>query len=103
VANYTDVLQDIAMNLDSKQKLLILRVQSFFSSILLIWMLTLSCWTVFANIVAFWWLTGEAGVGKTSLLRKLVNESPTKIKFVYCYTSHLDFDNLLVFIGDRLG
>ena len=48
-------------------------------------------------------LTGEAGVGKTSLLRKLVNESPAKIKFVYCYTTNLDFDNLLAVIGDQLG
>lgn len=48
-------------------------------------------------------LTGEAGVGKTSLLRKLVNESPANIKFVYCYNTNLDFENLLAVIGDQLG
>ena len=48
-------------------------------------------------------LTGEAGVGKTLLLRKLVNESPAKIKFVFCYSTHLDFDNLLAVISDQLG
>jgi hypothetical protein len=40
-------------------------------------------------------LTGEAGVGKTILLRKLISESPTNIKFAYCYTSNFDFYGLL--------
>ncbi len=48
-------------------------------------------------------LTGEAGVGKTILLRKLISESPTNIKFAYCYTSNFDFYGLLTIIGDQLG
>lgn len=48
-------------------------------------------------------LTGEAGVGKTILLRKLISESPTNIKFAYCYTSNFDFHGLLAIIGDQLG
>ena len=48
-------------------------------------------------------LTGEAGVGKSILLRKLISESPTNIKFAYCYTSNFDFYGLLTIIGDQLG
>jgi type II secretory pathway predicted ATPase ExeA len=48
-------------------------------------------------------LTSEAGIGKTLLLRKLVNEAPAKIKFVFCYSTNLDFNNLLAVISDQLG
>ena len=48
-------------------------------------------------------LTGEAGVGKSILLRKLISESPTNIKFAYCYTSNFDFYGLLTIIDDQLG
>lgn len=48
-------------------------------------------------------LTGEAGTGKTLLLRKLALEAPTQIKFVSCYSTNLDFDNLLAVICDQLG
>ncbi len=48
-------------------------------------------------------LTGKAGMGKTLLLRKLANEAPANIKFVYCYSTNLDFDNLLTVIGNQLG
>ena len=47
-------------------------------------------------------LTGEAGTGKTLLLRKLIQEAPATIKFVVCYSTNLDFDNLLTVIGDQL-
>lgn len=48
-------------------------------------------------------LTGKAGIGKTLLLRKLANEAPANIKFVYCYSTNLDFDNLLTVISNQLG
>jgi type II secretory pathway predicted ATPase ExeA len=48
-------------------------------------------------------LTGEAGTGKTLLLRKLAQESPVQIKFVCCYSTNLDFDDLLAVICDQLG
>lgn len=48
-------------------------------------------------------LTGEAGTGKTLLLRKLAQEAPAQIKFVSCYSTNLDFDNLLAVICDQLG
>lgn len=48
-------------------------------------------------------LTGEAGIGKTLLLRKLINESPVNIKFAFCYSTHLDFNNLLAVIFDQLA
>ena len=47
-------------------------------------------------------LTGEAGTGKTLLLRKLIHEAPATIKFVFCYSTNLDFDNLLTIICDQL-
>ncbi len=48
-------------------------------------------------------LTSEAGIGKTFLLRKLANEAPENIKFVFCYSTNFDYDNLLTFISDQLG
>lgn len=48
-------------------------------------------------------LTSEAGVGKTLLLHKLENESPAKIKLAICYSTNLDFDDLLEIINDQLG
>ncbi|MBS1220444.1 MAG: hypothetical protein H6R23_64, partial [Proteobacteria bacterium] len=103
MANYTDILQDISMNLDSKQNIINTTGTEFFFINTAYLDAYLKLLDGIRQHRGFLVLTGEAGVGKTSLLRKLVNESPTKIKFVYCYTSHLDFDNLLVFIGDRLG
>ena len=47
-------------------------------------------------------LTGEAGTGKTLLLRKLAHEAPATAKFVFCYSTNLDFDNLLTVICDQL-
>jgi general secretion pathway protein A len=47
-------------------------------------------------------LTGEVGTGKTLLLRKLIHEAPAAIKFVVCYSTNLDFDNLLTIICDQL-
>lgn len=48
-------------------------------------------------------LTGEAGIGKTFLLRKLENESPTNIKLVFCYSTNLDYENLIAVICGQLG
>ena len=48
-------------------------------------------------------LTGESGVGKTLLLRKLINEAPTNIKFVFCYSTNFNLDDLLAVISDQLG
>lgn len=48
-------------------------------------------------------LTGEAGTGKTLLLRKLVAEAPARIKCVLCYSTNLSFEELLGIIADQLG
>jgi len=48
-------------------------------------------------------LTGEAGTGKTLLLRKFVREAPAHIQCVFCYSTNLDFDELLTVICDQLG
>ena len=48
-------------------------------------------------------LTGQAGIGKTCLLRKLEREIPENIKFVFCYSTNLDFENLIAVICDKLG
>ena len=47
-------------------------------------------------------LTGAAGTGKTLLLRKLIHEATATLKFVFCYSTNLDFDNLLTLICDQL-
>ncbi|MBE2294589.1 MAG: AAA family ATPase [Phycisphaerales bacterium] len=48
-------------------------------------------------------LIGESGVGKTLLLRKLINEAPANIKFVFCYSTNFNLDDLLTVISDQLG
>jgi len=48
-------------------------------------------------------LTSEAGIGKTLLLRKLAHEAPATIKFAFCYSTNLDFENLITVISDQLG
>jgi type II secretory pathway predicted ATPase ExeA len=48
-------------------------------------------------------LTGEAGTGKTLLLRKLVREAPAQVQCVFCYSTNLDFNELLTVISDQLG
>lgn len=42
-------------------------------------------------------------MGKTLLLRKLENEAPTNIKLVFCYSTNLDYENLISVICDKLG
>ena len=49
-------------------------------------------------------LSGDAGAGKTSLLRKLVREaSSSALELVHCPTGALDFDQLLAFVCDEIG
>ena len=48
-------------------------------------------------------LIGEPGIGKTTLLTKLVNETPPRIKLVLCNPINADFDSLLALIHERLG
>jgi len=47
-------------------------------------------------------LVGEAGIGKTYLLHKLEKEMPAGIKLAFCYSTNLDYENLLAFICDKL-
>lgn len=47
-------------------------------------------------------LVGEAGIGKTYLLHKLEKEIPAGIKLAFCYSTNLDYENLLAFICDKL-
>ena len=48
-------------------------------------------------------LSGESGVGKTLLFRKLVKEvSSPACRLVYCPSSAIEFDQLISFIGDKL-
>ena len=48
-------------------------------------------------------LIGEAGVGKTFLLRKLANEALETIRIVFCYSTSLDKANLIELINDQLA
>ena len=48
-------------------------------------------------------LLGERGIGKTTLLTKLVSETPPRIKLVLCNPINADFDSLLALINERLG
>ena len=49
-------------------------------------------------------LTGEAGTGKTFLLRELMQAADTDIQFIfYNYFSNLDFDDLLAVVCGELG
>jgi type II secretory pathway predicted ATPase ExeA len=103
MTNFTDVLRVSPMNLNFQQNITNTSGTEFFfinTAYLDAYIQLLDGIRQHRGLLV---LTGEAGVGKTSLLRKLVNESPAKIKFVYCYTTNLDFDNLLAVIGDQLG
>jgi general secretion pathway protein A len=48
-------------------------------------------------------LTGEVGTGKTTLLRKLMDDLATTARFVYFYNTNLNFEELLVFICEELN
>ncbi len=48
-------------------------------------------------------LTGQPGVGKTLLLRKLFHEVPEHFRLIRAYSTNLTFDELLNFICDYLG
>ncbi len=48
-------------------------------------------------------LTGEAGTGKTMLLRRLIASSDPKIRFVFFQNTSLSFDDLLSFTCEGLG
>ena len=47
-------------------------------------------------------LTGEAGIGKSFLLHKLENEAPKNLIFICCYSTNLDYENLIAVICDKL-
>jgi len=47
-------------------------------------------------------LTGEAGTGKTTLLRRLMNNLETSIPVAYFYNTNLTFDELLAFTCEDL-
>lgn len=47
-------------------------------------------------------LVSEAGIGKTYLLHKLEKEIPAGIKLAFCYSTNLDYENLLAVICDKL-
>ena len=47
--------------------------------------------------------SGEAGVGKTLILRKLLKEASSPFnRIVYCPSAAIEFDQLVSFIGDKL-
>jgi type II secretory pathway predicted ATPase ExeA len=48
-------------------------------------------------------LTGEVGTGKTTLLRKLMDDLAGTARFVYFYNTNLNFDELLTFICEELN
>ncbi|MBL8250963.1 MAG: AAA family ATPase, partial [Candidatus Competibacter sp.] len=48
-------------------------------------------------------LTGEPGVGKTFLLRKLESAAPDNIKFISLFSGASDYENLIKTLCDRLG
>jgi len=48
-------------------------------------------------------LTGEVGTGKTTLLRKLMDDLATTARFVYFYNTNLNFEELLIFICEELN
>lgn len=47
-------------------------------------------------------LTGEAGIGKSFLLHKLENEAPKNLIFICCYSTNLDYENLIAVVCDKL-
>jgi general secretion pathway protein A len=48
-------------------------------------------------------LTGEIGTGKTTLLRRLMENMEPNVRFVYFYNTTLTFEELLDFICSELG
>jgi general secretion pathway protein A len=48
-------------------------------------------------------LTGEIGTGKTTLLRRLIENMESNVRFVFFYNTTLTFEELLDFICDELG
>jgi general secretion pathway protein A len=48
-------------------------------------------------------LTGEVGTGKTTLLRKLMNDLATTARFIYFYNTNLNFEELLTYICEELN
>ena len=48
-------------------------------------------------------LTGEIGTGKTTLLRRLMENMEPNVRFVFFYNTTLTFEELLDFICDELG
>ncbi|MGH7827293.1 MAG: ExeA family protein [Candidatus Binatia bacterium] len=47
-------------------------------------------------------LTGEVGTGKTTLLRKLMDDLALTARFVYFYNTNLTFEELLTFLCEEL-
>jgi general secretion pathway protein A len=48
-------------------------------------------------------LTGEVGTGKTTILRRLMEDLESSVRFVFFYNTHLNFEEILTFICDELG
>jgi general secretion pathway protein A len=48
-------------------------------------------------------LTGEVGTGKTTILRRLMENLESTIRFVFFYNTTLTFEELLSFICEELG
>jgi general secretion pathway protein A len=48
-------------------------------------------------------LTGEIGTGKTTLLRRLMENMESRFRFVFFYTTTLTFEEILDFICQELG
>ena len=51
-----------------------------------------------ADCMKWFWVLGEAGVGKTSITKRFVTESFTS---AYMHTIGIDFDEKIVEIGGR--
>lgn len=48
-------------------------------------------------------LTGEVGTGKTTILRRLMENLESTVRFVFFYNTNLTFEELLSFICEELG
>jgi general secretion pathway protein A len=48
-------------------------------------------------------LTGEVGTGKTTLLRRLMQQMESNVRFVFFYNTTLSFEELLDFMCEELG